>query len=159
MELLLANVSGYSTNRCLGASHNNPSPVSRHSEGKTDLGVYTHWTTLRQAKARTHNNQGPQETAMRLDMTHGATYFECLHIACCVSGASGLDFSELSFSSYERVATLRGCWEHGQRPHVQVSLINGDPNCLLFLLPPTVMSTVRGEAQGRSLHPGLLRDV
>lgn len=29
LEPLFTNVSGYSTNRCLGVSHNNPSPVSR----------------------------------------------------------------------------------------------------------------------------------
>lgn len=29
-----------------------------HSEGKAELGVYTHRTRLRQAKARAHNNRG-----------------------------------------------------------------------------------------------------
>lgn len=86
---------------------------------------------------------------MKPDMTHGATYFECWPIACCVPGASDLGFSELSFSSYERVATLRGYWEHGQKPHKQVSFINVGPNCLLLLLPPTVVSTVLGGGPGK----------
>lgn len=84
---------------------------------------------------------------MRPDMAHGGvTYSNCWPIVCCVPGASGLGFSELSFLSYERVATSRDCWEHGQRQHMQVSFINVDPNCLLLLCS--------GEAQGKSPHTG-----
>lgn len=38
-------------------------------------------------------------------------YFKCWPFASCVPGANGLGFSELSFSSCERVVTSRGCWE------------------------------------------------
>lgn len=56
LQLLLTNVSGYGANRYLGVSPSDLLQSHGHSEGKMELGVYNQWTTLRQAKARAHNN-------------------------------------------------------------------------------------------------------
>lgn len=56
LELLLTNVSGSSFKEVARSQAAATVLSHRHSEGKAELGVYTHWTTLRQAKARPHTN-------------------------------------------------------------------------------------------------------